>query len=116
MITREQLEKAAKAAGITNLQKGYDYGDAFGYSLPTSNPQQFTPWDPRINHGQLFDLAMACNIRIDPLKNEIAYSVEKKLNLTRLLYKRVNCQDFPALAKVVIEAAEEKLDAKEIDK
>lgn len=104
MITREQLEKAAKAAGITNLQKSYDYGDDFGYSIPTSNPQQRTPWNPRINHGQLFDLAMACKIKLDPVRNRITYLD----SILSAKVKFVDHQDFPALAEAVIMAASEE--------
>lgn len=114
-ITRETLELAARAAGIEKDDSPYNGGglgndgfDSTG-SLVTDwhNSKR---WNPLTNHSQLLDLAMACKINICPMIDNIVYEVEGKFAPVSI---HVNCQDFPALAEAVIQAAAEQQLAKE---
>lgn len=104
-ITREQLELAAKAAGMSLSHWEYNDG-RFRH-----RKHKDIHWEPDEDHGQLHDLAMACKIRIDPQKNEIRYLVSSIGRLEEFC-KEVNCQDFHALAEAVILAASEMEQAK----
>lgn len=100
-ITREQLELAALAAGMEcNKVLGFRFhGTATWFD-----------WAPHTDHGQLLDLAMACDIMLDPLDGRIRYWVGEE-HWRRMV--TVNCKDFTALAEAVITAAAEQQLAKE---
>lgn len=99
-IKRETLELAAKAAGIDLYwQRYYAEDEPTPY---TGNVQ----WSPLTDHGQLHDLAMACDIIIDPVFDQISDD-------GGLTWANVNCQDFDALSAAVITAVAEQQLAKE---
>lgn len=119
MITREQLELAAKAAGIEVVR--VDNKNCSWYFIPSAKPPHNRRaedehagelWNPQEDdahgHGQLLDLAMACDICIDPNINQIRFPWKRMMRTVG-----VNCQDFPALAEAVILAAAEQQQAKE---
>lgn len=115
-ITREQLELAAKAAGIPGL-KWDEAGKEFNYpheGLTGRGNRWFgvVVWNPLTDHGQLHDLAMACKICIDPHGNKITYLSDGESYASAKVVQ-VDCQDFPALAEEVILAAAEQQQAKE---
>jgi hypothetical protein len=60
MPTREQLELAAKAAGLTVLP---DYVDGVGIMIigPVGRPEY---WEPTTSKSEIFDLMVACKISL----------------------------------------------------
>lgn len=113
-ITREQLELAARAAGIEldwyTVRTGGE-PDAFDEWVCDIKGTRCM-WNPLTDHGQLHDLAMACRIRIDPINDIIDYYVDGAVE-DQYYQELVDCQDFPALAEAVIMAAIEQQQAKE---
>lgn len=102
-ITRETLELAAKAAGIDTSRVRV----VQNINRPDGPIEK---WEPDEDHGQLHDLAMACDIMLDPLDGRIRYWVGEE-HWRRMV--TVNCKDFTALAEAVITAAAEQQLAKE---
>lgn len=101
-ITREALEAAARAAGYTWVR---GFTDAGGWWH--SDPDAATMWHPHINHGQLLDLAMACDISI--MHDHIGYDISPGV----LHFKNYEHGDFNSLAEAVITAAADQQQAKE---
>lgn len=108
-IDHKTLELAAKAMGLTPLYiEEEDHVRV--YDCSSVGWLEGQAFDPRYDHGQILDLAMACKINIDPQINQIKYWVTH-FPVTQI--KNVDCQDFPALAEAVIQAAAEQQLAKE---
>lgn len=110
-IDRKTLELAAKAAGFNNIK----YLDTYGrFFIDSETIWLVQEWCPHINtymgRGQLLDLAMACKIRIDPDANLITWYIPEQMTFR---HAGVDCQDFPALAEAVIQAAAEQQLVKE---
>lgn len=112
-ITIEQLELAAKAAGInivwlsTNINNKVSQNRECFYR-DTSGIRY--PWNPLSDHGQLHDLAMACGIDLMPSVGGIRYWTKRQP--TEVIWVKVDCHNFPALAEAVILAASEMEQAK----
>lgn len=110
-ITIEQLELAARSAGI-NIQwlrieinnKARPERECF--YLDNSGVRY--PWNPLTDHGQLLDLAMACKMELDFNSGSVCYLVGIAWNA-----KYFHIGDFHALAEAVILAASEQQLAKE---
>jgi hypothetical protein len=70
-ITRQDLEDAARAAGIEIY-----FREDRGQMPPADrccHAKTVTPWSPATNPADSFDLAMKCGIDIHPSAGEVAY-------------------------------------------
>lgn len=104
-ITRETLELAAKAAGLEPYES-----DTLSLCVKLKAGQlayDVVQWRPHIDHGQLLDLVMVCELGIG-MKTGYVWYGEESDNWTRF-----KPGDFQSFAEAVITAAAEQQLAKE---